>query len=305
MQLFYADEFVLPLPPGHRFPMAKYRRLRERVIEGIPDIRLRVPPAASPWELACAHDPRYVERVLEGKLTAPEIRRIGFPWSLEMVERSRRSVGGTLAAARGALVEGVSGNLAGGTHHAGRDIGEGYCVFNDVAVTARTLLAEGKVGRVAIIDADVHQGNGTAAILGADREVFTFSVHGERNFPFRKSPSHLDIALPDGANDSDYLDAIGRGLKEAVSDWRPDLVLYIAGADPFEGDTLGRLAVTEAGLRERDRQVLRQCESLGIPLAICMGGGYAPDVEVIVSLHFTTFALAAEGHRRAQRLERA
>lgn len=298
MQLYYADEFVLPLPPGHRFPMAKYRKLREMLTEGIATVQLRIPPAASPWELACAHDPRYVERVLRGQLSEREIRRIGFPWSPAMVERSRRSVGGTLAAARVALVEGISGNLAGGTHHAGPDFGEGYCVFNDVAVTARTLLAEGKVRRVAIVDADVHQGNGSAAILGVDKDVFTFSVHGERNFPFHKPPSHLDIALPDGAGDDEYLTAIDSGLDAAVRKWRPDLVLYIAGADPYEGDTLGRLAVTRAGLHTRDAMVIGQCEDSSVPLAICMGGGYAPEVDVIAGLHFTTFALAAESHRR-------
>lgn len=294
MRLFYADHFVLPLPEGHRFPMAKYSLLRERVSssETLRGARLEVPPAATPWELSRAHDPRYVERVMRGELDVREVRRIGFPWSEGMVERSRRSVGGTLAAARAALDEGLSGNLAGGTHHAGKDFGEGYCVFNDVAVTARVLLDERRVERVAIVDCDVHQGNGTAAILGADDRTFTFSVHGARNFPFRKVASHLDIALDDGAGDDEYLAAVERGLDAAVRRFGPDLVLFLAGADPFEGDALGKLSVTKAGLVERDRRVLSLCDGLGVPVAICMGGGYAPVIEDVVDIHAATFEVA-------------
>lgn len=292
MRLFYADHFVLPLPEGHRFPMAKYARLRERA-STLPGVRLEVPPAASLEDLTRAHDPLYVERVLQGALDVREVRRIGFPWSEAMVERSRRSVGGTLAAARSALVEGVAGNLAGGTHHAGVASGEGYCVFNDVAVTARVLLDEGRVSRVAVIDADVHQGNGTAEILGEDARAFTFSVHGARNFPFRKVPGSLDIALDDGAGDDEYLAALERGLEEGVRRFRPDLVLYLAGADPYEGDALGKLSVTKAGLRERDRRVFATCSALSLPVAVCMGGGYAPVIDDVVDIHFATFAEAA------------
>lgn len=292
MRLYYADHFVLPLPEGHRFPMAKYARLRERAstLEGV---RLEVPPAATPWELSRAHDPRYVERVMRGELDVRELRRIGFPWSEAMVERSRRSTGGTLAAARAALDEGVAGNLAGGTHHAGVAFGEGYCVFNDIAVTARVLLDERRVSRVTVLDADVHQGNGTAEILGGDARTFTFSVHGLRNFPFRKVPSDLDIALDDGAGDDVYLDAIERGLDEGVRGFAPDLVLYLAGADPYEGDPLGKLSVTKAGLRERDRRVLERCASRDVPVALCMGGGYAPDIDDVVDIHFASFEEAA------------
>lgn len=292
MRLFYADHFVLPLPEGHRFPMAKYARLRERAAS-IPGVRLEVPPAATVPELSRAHDPRYVERVLRGALDVREVRRIGFPWSDAMVERSRRSVGGTLSAARAALVEGVAGNLAGGTHHAGVAFGEGYCVFNDVAVTARVLLDEGRVTRVAVIDADVHQGNGTAEILGGDPRAFTFSVHGARNFPFRKVPGSLDLALDDGAGDDEYLAAIERGLDEGVRRFQPDLVLYLAGADPYEGDALGKLAVSKAGLRERDRRVFSSCAARSIPVAVCMGGGYAPGIDDVVDIHLATFEEAA------------
>jgi len=290
VKAFYCDHFVLPLSPSHRFPMAKYRLLRERLIsEGVVAPGDLVEPAAASYhELCLAHDAAYVDAVVEGTLPRESQRRIGFPWSPEMVERSRRSVGGTIAAARAALSDGTAANLAGGTHHAFRDRGEGYCVFNDVAVAAEVLRREARVNRIAIVDCDVHQGNGTAAIFRGDPGVFTFSIHGEKNFPFRKEESHLDVTLPDGTGDDEYLAALEAAL-HAVIDWhRPEFVFYVAGADPFRGDRLGRLALSIAGLSRRDGLVLERCRRLGIPVALSMGGGYAPDVDVIVTIHANT-----------------
>lgn len=294
MRIFYTDRFVLPLPPGHRFPMEKYARLRERVgaagLNGLDP--LASPPAAPDEALLRAHDRDYLERVVSGRLSAAEQRRIGFPWTPQMVERSRRSSGATLEACRAALEDGVAVNLAGGTHHAFRDHGEGYCVFNDSAVAALSMQAEGLVRRVVVIDCDVHQGNGTAAILADDPSVFTFSIHGANNFPFRKETSDLDIELPDGTGDDDYLEALEQGVCRALSAAQPDLALYLAGADPFEGDRLGRLKITKDGLAARDRLVLSLCQSARIPVAITMAGGYARDVDDTVDIHFNTVSIA-------------
>lgn len=290
MKAFYCDHFVLPLPATHRFPMAKYRRLRERVLdEGIvaPEGLLE-PPAASWEQLRLAHARDYVEAVARGILSSDLQRRIGFPWSPQLVERSRRSVGGTIAAARCALDEGTSANLAGGTHHAFADRGEGYCVFNDVAVAARVLLAERAVERIAVVDCDVHQGNGTAAIFRDDPAVFTFSIHGEKNYPFRKEPGDLDVTLADGAGDHVYLSTLDRALDLVLEHQHPDIVFYIAGADPFEGDRLGRLSLTVDGLRRRDALVLARCRQAGVAVAVSMGGGYAPDIDAIVTIHANT-----------------
>jgi acetoin utilization deacetylase AcuC-like enzyme len=295
VRAFYCDHFVLPLPDTHSFPMAKYRKLRQRVIdEGlVTPADLREPDAASAAELALVHDERYIAEVLEGRLTRDHQRRIGFPWSPAMVERSRRSVGGTIAAALAALDEGAAVNLAGGTHHAFRDRGEGYCVFNDIAVAARVLLTRmpGANGhpapaRIAIIDCDVHQGNGTAAIFRDHQAVFTCSLHGEKNFPFRKETSDLDVTLADGTNDEKYLARLREALEIVFERHRPDFVFYLAGADPFGGDRLGRLSLTIDGLRERDRTVVERCR--GVPIAACMGGGYCPDVDTIVTIHANT-----------------
>ena len=299
MRAFYCDHFVLPLPEGHRFPMAKYALLREAV-STLPWIRLEVPEGATDAQLARVHTPDYLRAVTTGALDRDAVRRIGFPWSPELVERSRRSVGGTLSAARAALEEGVAVNLAGGTHHAFPGHGEGFCVFNDVAVAARDILDEGRVRRVAVLDLDVHQGNGTAAIFADDDRVLTLSVHGQGNYPFRKEESDLDIGLADGAGDDAYLDAAHRALRIAVQ-WSPDLILYVAGADAWEGDALGRLAVTLEGLRRRDALVVETAEAEGIPLAVVMAGGYAPDPRDIARIHATTIECAlarwAEGRR--------
>ena len=299
MKAYYCDEFILPLPEGHRFPMAKYRMLRERlqaerVIEPGDFV---VPAAVTDDELKRAHDPRYVQRVIDGKMTEGEIRRLGFPWSPALVERSRRSSGGTLGACRAALIDGFGVNLAGGTHHAGYDFAEGFCLFNDSAVAVRTLQAEGAVQRVLIVDADVHQGNGTADIFRDDERVYTFSIHGELNFPLRKVPGRLDVGLADGTGDEDYLSALRRGLDQAVSEAGAEMVIYLAGADPYEGDRLGRLKLTKEGLSRRDRMVFEACQSDRLPVVITMAGGYASIVEDIVEIQSNTIREAVRHSR--------
>jgi acetoin utilization deacetylase AcuC-like enzyme len=296
MKIFYSDHFVLPLPDGHRFPMVKYSMLRERVArDGIcGQGELLTPRAATDQEILRAHDTDYLERLVSGKLTEKEMRRIGFPWSEKMVERSRRASGGTLGACFAALEEGFAANLAGGTHHAFSDRGEGYCVFNDSAIAARAVQAAGLVERIVVIDTDVHQGNGTAAILRGDPTVFTFSIHGAKNFPFHKEESDLDAPLPDGAGDTEFLAKLESGLQAALDAAHADLAIYLAGADPFEGDRLGRLSVTKSGLAERDRIVLQTCTERGIPVAVTMAGGYAYEVGDTVDVHFQSIRRAAD-----------
>jgi len=306
MQAFYADQFVLPLPPGHRFPMPKYRMLRER-LDGLLGIEMQQAPAATDGELALAHTPAYVGAVCDGTLSAAQQREIGFPWSEAMVARARRSVGATIAAARAALSGGIATNLAGGTHHASADKGAGYCVFNDVAVAARLMQAEwhrarhASLLRIAVIDLDVHQGNGTAAIFADDSSVFTLSMHGAKNFPFRKEPGDLDVELPDGCGDAQYLEALDTALAEL---WRrhegalPGLIFYLAGADPHEGDRLGRLKLTTAGLAERDRRVLAAARERRIPIAMSMAGGYGRVIEDTVQVQFNTIVEAVASWRR-------
>jgi acetoin utilization deacetylase AcuC-like enzyme len=302
MKLFYADHFVLPLPEGHRFPMEKYARLRERLMGsglfGADDFH--VPEAASDSELLRAHDAGYVQRVVRGTLDKNDIRRIGFPWSEAMVERSRRSAGATLAACRAALEDGCAANLAGGTHHAFRDRGEGFCVFNDAAIAALAMRAEGRVERVAIIDCDVHQGNGTAAILANRPECFTFSIHGARNYPFDKECSDLDVELPDGTTDDTYLTALQAALGPVFARGKPDMVIYLAGADPYEDDRLGRLKLTKAGLAERDALVFDKVRQRGLPIAIAMAGGYARQIDDTVEIHANTVCAAARHFRARQ-----
>jgi acetoin utilization deacetylase AcuC-like enzyme len=295
LKVFYSDHFVLPLPQGHRFPMAKYSMLRERVAAaGVCDPgEMRVPRPVSDEEILRAHERSYLRRVVEGTLSQREIRRIGFPWSERMVERSRRASGGTLGACLAALEDGLAANLAGGTHHAFADRGEGYCVFNDSAIAARAVQAVGLVERVVVLDTDVHQGNGTAAILRGDPSVFTFSIHGARNFPFNKEESDLDIPLPDGADDGEFLGSLQDGLEESLVASRAGLAIYLAGADPYEDDRLGRLSVSKEGLAERDRLVLEACRERGIPVAVTMAGGYAREVEDTVDIHFRSIEWAA------------
>lgn len=275
--------------------MAKYRLLRDRIVSDpfhLPDTLL-VPPAAQDEQLCLAHATDYVQRVVTGQLTPQEIKRIGFPWSEPMVERSRRSSGATLAAARSAMIDGFAVNLAGGTHHAMRDAGEGFCVFNDAAVTINTLHEEGQIRRAIVVDCDVHQGNGTAQILAGTSHAWTFSIHGERNFPLRKFPSDLDIDLPDQTTDEPYMEALSFGLKKSLDHGPFDLAIYLAGADPFEGDRLGRLKITKSGLAARDMFVLSTLQKHDIPVAIAMAGGYAPVLEDIVDIHASTVQTAA------------
>lgn len=307
MRAFYTDRFVLPLPEGHRFPMVKYARVRERCLaEGVlHPAGLAEPPAATWEELALVHDELYLRRVREGALAPLEQRRVGFPWSPQMVERSRRSVGATIAAGRVALDEaeargwGVAANLAGGTHHAYPGHGEGFCVFNDAAVAIRVLQREGRIGRAVVLDCDVHQGNGTAAVFATDPSVFTFSIHGARNYPFRKERSTLDVELPDGVGDDAFLAALELHVPHLLAGFRPELAVYLAGADPFHDDRFGRLKLSKGGLAERDRLVLGACRAAGVPVAVTMAGGYARDTEDTVDIHVATLRAAAALHRGA------
>ncbi len=313
MQAFYSGQFVLPLPEGHRFPMGKYALLRARLEAELPALTLLEAPRATDGELALAHSPAYIDAIASGSISGPAMREIGFPWSLAMAERARRSVGASIAAVRQALQEGIAANLAGGTHHAYADKGSGFCVFNDVAVAAR--LAQAEWGRVpaararpqprapmqiAVIDLDVHQGNGTASIFRNDASVFSLSIHGEKNFPFRKEASDLDVALPDGCGDDHYLHALDIALEELVGRFRPDLVIYLAGADPHEGDRLGRLKLSFDGLEARDRRVLDWCFARRTPVAMAMGGGYGLKIEDTVQVQVNTFRVALDCWRRWQ-----
>jgi acetoin utilization deacetylase AcuC-like enzyme len=310
MQVFYATQFVLPLPAGHRFPMAKYQLLRERLPLEVPDIELRQAPPASDGELALAHSPAYIAAISAGTIEPQAMREIGFPWSEAMAERARRSVGATIAACRVALREGVAANIAGGTHHASRDKGSGFCVFNDAAVAARLMQAEwgrarsGPLLQVAVIDLDVHQGNGTAAIFQGDDSVFTLSLHGARNFPFRKAASDLDVELPDGCGDDEYLQALDGALTQLDGRCAPALAIFMAGADPHEGDRLGRLKLTWAGLEARDRRVFDWAWQRGVPVAMAMAGGYGTRIEDTVQVQVNTFAIAGEYWRRWQNRSR-
>ncbi|MDQ8022154.1 MAG: histone deacetylase [Moraxellaceae bacterium] len=276
--------------------MAKYRLLRESLIHSklFSDKDFHVPPAATDAQIMRAHTAAYLQRAADGTLDADEIRRIGFPWTPQMIERSRRSSGATIEAARSALRDGCAANLAGGTHHAHADFGSGFCVFNDAAIAARAMQAEEAIGQVAIIDCDVHQGDGTAAILADDPTVFTFSIHGAKNFPFRKQLSDLDVELADDTGDGAYLDALRAALDEVFSRCRPELVIYLAGADPFKGDRLGRLSLSLDGLRARDDMVLAACQVRGVPVAIAMAGGYAEDIAETVAIHAATITLARQ-----------
>ncbi|MCY7314320.1 MAG: histone deacetylase [Rubrivivax sp.] len=304
MRAFHSDHFVLPLPEGHPFPMSKYRLLRDAVEASLPAVRVTEAGPASDGELALAHEPDWIHAGTSGTTSAAQQREIGFPWSERMVERARRSVGATIAAARAALLqhEGVAANLAGGTHHAYGHKGSGYCVFNDVAVAARLMQAEWhrqavpqrRLLRVIVIDLDVHQGNGTAAIFRDDASVFTLSLHGARNFPFRKEASDLDVELPDGCADEAYLAALDDALATAWARHAelPGLAFYLAGADPHEDDRLGRLKISAAGLAERDRRVLQSLRERRIPVALSMAGGYGRDVHTTVALQRRTLGLA-------------
>jgi acetoin utilization deacetylase AcuC-like enzyme len=298
MKAFYTDTFTFPLREDHRFPQRKYSLLRQLVEESglIPAGDLHIPETASDEDLLRIHTQDYIKRVKEGRLSDKELRRIGLPWSPELVERSYRSVGGTIAACRAAFDKGVAISLSGGTHHAHADHGGGYCIFNDVAVAARAMQAEGRVERAVILDCDVHQGDGTASIFAQDPTVFTFSIHGDRNYPFHKPPSDMDIPLPDGTGDEVYCEALEKGLEQALQIANANLAIYLAGADPYHDDRFGRLALTKEGLRTRDRIVLEACREWGLPTAIVMSGGYARRVEDVAEIHFNTIKIAVRSY---------
>lgn len=296
MKLFHTDLFVLPLPDGHRFPMQRYRLLRERLETcGLfsPE-QMCVPPAATDEQLRLVHTEEWIQKVASGTMSPDELRRIGFPWSEQMAERSRRSTGATVAASRCALDDRVAANLAGGTHHSFTDRGAGYCVFNDVAVAARTMQHEGRIKTAMVIDGDVHQGDGTALIFSDDHTVTTFSLHAKKAFPARKQSSNLDIELAPGCNTETYLQQLSLGLEWVAQQPKPDLVYYLAGADPYEKDKLGGLKVTKDGLHQRDRMVFEFCATRSLPLVITLAGGYAEEVDDIVDIQFHTITLAKE-----------
>ena len=294
MKAFYTDHFVLPLPSGHRFPMEKYFKLRN-LVGAVEGIELVEAPAASDTQILYAHDPQYLIKIIQGKLSPQEQREIGFPWSEKMVERSRRSAGATVAACKAAMFEGVAVNLAGGTHHAYRDIGSGFCVFNDSAIAARALQKEvSSKLKIAIIDLDVHQGNGTASILQQDSSIFTLSIHGENNFPFKKEVSDLDFGLADGCEDQTYLKVLENCLDELDRRFRPDSLIFLAGADPHEGDRLGRLNISSEGMRLRDEAVLQYALDRNLPIALSMAGGYGKEIESTVQIHFQTIKTALQ-----------
>jgi acetoin utilization deacetylase AcuC-like enzyme len=298
MTLFYADIFTIPLPPGHRFPGEKYRMLREALLrQGIVGPHeLELSPPASRADLLRAHSAEYIDAFLAGSLGAEAMRRVGLPWSEHLARRTLATMGGALAAMRAAVRDGFSGQLAGGTHHAHAGFGSGYCVFNDFAIAALSALEEGLATRIAIVDLDVHQGDGNAAILSGNPAVFVFSMHGEKNFPFRKVASTLDIALPDGTEDDTYLLGLHEGL-DAVLGFRPDLVLYQAGVDPLAHDKLGRLALSHEGLMARDRLVFQTFAKAGIPVSMAIGGGYSDPIGLSVAAYANSFAVAKSVYR--------
>lgn len=300
MKIYYADHFSVPLPPGHPFPIEKYALLRKKIArrKTVSAENLLVPPAATVEQLTRAHTTAYVNRVINGELTRKEQRRIGFPWSKGMVERSRRTVGATIQACRSARRDGIAVNLAGGTHHAFSDRGEGFCVLNDCAVAARAMQAEGLAGRILILDCDAHQGNGTADIFQDDASVFTFSIHSRKGFPYQKVHSDMDIALDDGTTDREYLEKLDSGLGKVLTRLDADLAIYLAGSDPYHDDRFGRLGLTRTGLAERNRMIFRFCRQAGLPVAVTMAGGYARCVADTVEIQFETIEAACRFHAK-------
>jgi len=296
MKAYYCHHFVLPLPEGHSFPMDKYRLLHARVQENALawNIDLIEPVAASDQDLLRVHCPDYIQRMSVGNPNEQEMRRIGFPWSAQMLERSRRSSGATMQALESAINgDKISVNLAGGTHHAAYDRGGGYCVFNDSVIAARYVQQKNLAKKILIVDLDVHQGNGTAELCQNDASIFTFSMHAEKNYPAIKPASDLDVPLRNHTGDAEYLDALSQYLPIVIDKAEPDAVIYLAGADPYEGDRLGYLSLTKRGLAQRDRFVMQTCKHAGLPMAISMAGGYCPQVEHIADIHAQTVQLAA------------
>lgn len=292
MRLYYCDHHEIPLPPGHKFPMRKYALLRALLAaDGRFDLQPSQPVDAAALRLA--HDADYVDQFLAGTLPAPAMRRIGFPWSEGLVRRTLASVGGTLAALEQALADGFGGTLAGGTHHAFRAEGSGFCVFNDIAIAIARLRARADSRRVAVVDLDVHQGDGTAQIFENDASVLTFSMHGAHNFPFRKQRSRIDVELADKTGDADYLSALDAAL-ERVWAFEPELVFYLSGVDALASDLLGRLSLTLEGSRARDRRVFEAVRARGVPVVVTLGGGYSDPIERTAEAHANTFKAAAD-----------
>jgi acetoin utilization deacetylase AcuC-like enzyme len=294
LKVYYTDTFPIPLPENHSFPKDKYYLLRMQISERLGDqlIDLQVPEPASKEAILRAHDPEYIRRLFEGELTAKEIRRVGLPWSPQIVKRTLYSVEATIAACRAAISEWVAVNLGGGTHHAFHDRGQGFCWLNDSVISSRAMQAEGRAENILIVDCDVHQGDGTAAITRDDPSIFTFSIHGKNNFPYHKETSDLDIELEDGTDDRTYLDSLENGLTASLRRFKADLVIYLAGADPYRKDRYGRLSLTKAGLAQRDRLVLGRLKENGLPVAVTMAGGYAPEIQDVVDIHFRTIEIA-------------
>ncbi len=294
MRVCFSDRYQVPLATTHQFPMPKYRMTRDRLLaEGtLTHWHLIEPGLATDEDILLVHDHNYWQRCTTGMLSAAEVRRIGFPWSEALVVRARAAVQGTIIAAKNALRDGVASNLAGGTHHAFPDHGEGYCILNDIAIATRVLQRDALARRVTVIDCDVHQGNGTAAVFNGDPEVFTFSMHGEKNFPLRKETSHLDVGLPDGIGDEEYLNVLLEYLPSIIESFRPQIVFYQAGVDPHERDRLGKLKLTLEGLRQRDEFVIGTCRAVGIPVVTTMGGGYGKEISETVEGHCNTVRVA-------------
>jgi acetoin utilization deacetylase AcuC-like enzyme len=300
MHVWTVARHGFPLPAGHRFPLPKYALLRERVLDDGLATEAEIHEAAPvSWaDLQAVHEGGLLRRIRTGTLTPREERGLGLPWSESLVARARRAVAATIATAGHALTHGVAMHLGGGTHHAGRDFARGFCLFNDVAVAAARLRAQGAVRRVLVVDCDVHQGDGTAQILGPDPEAFTLSLHGARNYPFQRIPSDLDVDLPTGTGDGDYLAALDAALEQALARLRPELGFYLAGADAWEGDRLGRLALTKAGLRTRDELVLDRLGAAGVPVCVVTAGGYPEDVRDVVDINAATAAAVHARYRR-------
>jgi acetoin utilization deacetylase AcuC-like enzyme len=296
LKIYYTDTFSIPLPENHSFPKSKYYLLRRRIEENqiASSVDLKIPRPATYEEIVRAHDPTYIHRLQNGELSAKEVRRVGLPWSPEIVRRARYSAGATIEACRTAVAEGIAVNLGGGTHHAFSDHGQGYCWLNDSVIASRAMQVEGLAGNILIVDCDVHQGNGTAAIVKNDPTIFTLSFHGKNNFPYHKETSDLDIELADGTDDAAYLNAIEKGLAACMQNFKADLAIYLAGADPYKDDRFGRLAIAKVGLAQRDRLVLRYFYKAGLPTAVTMAGGYARNVQDTVDIHFQTVLAALE-----------
>ena len=290
--LFYTDQYVIELPPQHRFPMTKYRMTRD-LLASDGSFEFVPAPLADRETIELAHDPEYVTAFLEGSLSPQAMRRMGFPWSEMLVKRTLASVGGTLAATQEAMATGWGGSLAGGTHHAFRAEGSGYCVFNDIAVAIQWLRKAGKIKKAAVVDLDVHQGDGTAQIFQVEPEVLTLSIHCEVNFPFRKQQSKIDVSLAEGVGDEEYLRVLERVLPQ-VAEFAPEVVFYQAGTDPLYSDALGKLKLTQEGLMARDRMVMSAVKKMGVPLVITMGGGYSKPIELTAQAHANTYRVAAE-----------